>query len=242
MHTKRVAFITGANKGIGFAIGKALARQGLTVVLGARDEAKGARAAGQLREEGLDIHHVRLDVTDPATIAALPGFFRERFGRLDVVVNNAGVLLDNNAKPSELAPALLRQTFATNLFGVFEVTQALLPLLRQAEAGRIVNVSSTLGSLTVTSDPHSPLGDFQGMAYQASKAALNMLTVTLAKELRGTAIKVNAACPGWVKTDMGGAGAPLTPDQGADTPVWLATLPADGPTGGFFNSRQPVPW
>jgi NAD(P)-dependent dehydrogenase (short-subunit alcohol dehydrogenase family) len=242
MHGKRVALVTGANKGIGFEISRALARQGHTVVIGARDEGRGAKAAGQLREEGLDVHHVRLDVTDAASVAALPPFFEQRFGRLDVLVNNAGVYLDTATPPSGLPLAALRDTFETNVFGVLAVTQALLPLLRRSDAGRIVNLSSTLGSLTVMSDPKGPMAGVNSLAYQASKSALNMLTVTLAKELRGTPIKVNAACPGWVKTDMGGPNAPGTAEQGADTPTWLATLPADGPTGGFFNSRKPVPW
>jgi NAD(P)-dependent dehydrogenase (short-subunit alcohol dehydrogenase family) len=242
MHAKKVALVTGANKGIGFEIVRQLARQGVTVVLGARDEERGKRAAGQLRDEGLDVSFVRLDVTDAASVAALPGFLEERFGRLDVVVNNAGVLLDRDVPPSRLDEAVLRQTFDTNFFGAFAVARALLPLIKQSDAGRIVNVSSTLGSLTVASDPTSAFDGFLMLAYQASKTALNMLTVAFAKELRGTNVKINSACPGWVRTDMGSEAAPGTVEEGADTPVWLATLPADGPTGGFFNSRKPVPW
>jgi NAD(P)-dependent dehydrogenase (short-subunit alcohol dehydrogenase family) len=242
MNTKRVALVTGANKGLGLATSRQLARQGITVALGVREEGRGADAARRLRDEGLDVHPVRLDVTDPATIEPLPRLLEDRFGRLDVLVNNAGVLLDRGTPPSDLDPEVLRQTFDANFFGAFAVTRALLPLLRRSEAGRIVNVSSILGSLTDAGDPGSPFATFVGLAYQSSKAALNMLTVALAKELRGTRVKVNSADPGWVKTDMGSDAAPLSPEQGADTPVWLATLPADGPTGGFFSARQPAPW
>jgi NAD(P)-dependent dehydrogenase (short-subunit alcohol dehydrogenase family) len=242
MHAKKVALVTGANKGIGFEIVRQLARQGLTVILGARDKERGEKAAGQLRDEGLDVQFVRLDVSDPASIAALPGFFTERFGRLDVLVNNAGILIDQGIPPSQLDEAKLRQTFDTNFFGAFAVTKALLPLIKASDAGRIVNLSSTLGSLTVSSDPTSGFDGFLMLAYQSSKTALNMLTVAFAKELRGTNVKINSACPGWVRTDMGSSAAPLSVEEGADTPVWLATLAADGPTGGFFNSRKPVPW
>jgi NAD(P)-dependent dehydrogenase (short-subunit alcohol dehydrogenase family) len=137
---------------------------------------------------------------------------------------------------------MLCQVFDTNVFGVVAVTQALLPLIRKSPAGRIVNMSSSLGSLTLNSDSKGPLYDMKMPAYNTSKAALNMITVQFAYELRNTPIKVNSACPGWVKTDMGGPNAPGTAEEGADTPTWLATLPADGPTGGFFNSRKPVPW
>jgi NAD(P)-dependent dehydrogenase (short-subunit alcohol dehydrogenase family) len=238
----RVALITGANKGIGFEISRQLARQGITVVIGARNETRGAEAATRLRGEGLDARHVRLDVTDASTIEPLPRFFEERFSRLDILVNNAGVLLDEGTPLSKLDINVLRQTFEANFFGVFAVSKALLPLIRRSEAGRIVNVSSQLGSLADISDPDSDYAGFVSFAYPASKVALNALTALLAKELRGFKVKVNSADPGWVQTDMGTAAAPLTPEEGADTPVWLATLPADGPSGGFFSSRQPMAW
>jgi NAD(P)-dependent dehydrogenase (short-subunit alcohol dehydrogenase family) len=238
----RVALITGANKGIGFEISRQLARQGITVVIGARNETRGAKAAMNLRDEGLDAHHVMLDVTDPSTIDSLPGFFEVQFGRLDILVNNAGVLLDEGTPFNELDIEMLRQTFETNFFGVFAITKALLPLIRRSEAGRIVNVSSQLGSLADISNPDSAYAGFISFGYSSSKVALNALTALLAKELRGTDVKVNSADPGWVQTDMGTAAAPLTPEEGAVTPVWLATLPSDGPNGGFFSSGQPMAW
>jgi NAD(P)-dependent dehydrogenase (short-subunit alcohol dehydrogenase family) len=238
----RVALITGANKGIGFEISRQLAKQGITVVIGARNETRGVTAATKLRAEGLDAHHVILDVTDASTIEPMPRFFEERFGRLDILVNNAGVLLDEGTPLSELELEVLRQTFETNFFGAFAITKALLPLIRRSEAGRIVNVSSQLGSLADISNPDSAYAGFVSFGYPASKVALNALTALLAKELRGTDVKVNSADPGWVQTEMGTAAAPLTPEEGAVTPVWLATLPVDGPSGGFFSSGQPMAW
>jgi NAD(P)-dependent dehydrogenase (short-subunit alcohol dehydrogenase family) len=239
---RRVALITGANKGIGFEISRQLAKQGITVVMGARHERRGAEAAARLLHEGLEVHQVRLDVTDASTIETLPRFFQERFGRLDILVNNAGILQDEGTPLDKLDIQVLRQTFETNFFGAFAVTKALLPLIRVSEAGRIVNVSSQLGSLADICNPESAYAGFLSSAYSASKVALNALTVLLAKELRGTNVKVNSADPGWVQTDMGTALAPSTPEEGADTPVWLATLPADGPNSGFFSSRQPMAW
>ena len=158
------------------------------------------------------------------------------------MVNNAGTLLDEGTPLSELDVKILRRTFETNFFGAFAVTKALLPLIRRSEAGRIVNVSSQLGSLADIGRPDSAYSGFVGFAYPGSKVASHALTGLLAKELRGANMKVNSADPGWVQTDMGTAAAPLTPEEGADTPVWLATLPADGPSGGFFSSRQPLAW
>jgi len=238
MQPGKVALVTGANKGIGFEIARRLARQNITVLLGARDENRGKEAAGRLRDEGLDVHFLPLDQTRPESIAAAARQVEQQFGRLDVLVNNAAILLDQGVAPSNLDAEALRQTLETNVVGVVNVTRALLPLIRKGPAGRIVNLSSSGGSLGL-------IGDRVGVfapAYQISKAAVNGFTVLLASELRNTPIKVNSACPGWVRTDMGGPGAPLTVEQGADTPVWLATLPDDGPTGGFFNSRQPVSW
>lgn len=239
---KRVALVTGANKGIGLEIARKLGKRGFTVLVGARDAARGDQAAEALRRQDIDARAVQLDVTDPATITATSRFIGETYDKLDVLVNNAGVLLDHGVPASEASLDHIRKVFDTNFFGVIAVTQALLPLLRRSPAGRIVNLSSGLGSLTQMSDPQSPFRDFQVLGYNASKTALNAFTVALAYELRDTPIKVNSADPGWVKTDMGGAQAPGTAEEGADTPAWLATLPADGPTGGFFSSRQPLAW
>lgn len=239
---ERIALVTGANKGLGFEISRQLAKQGIKVILGARDPRKGQEATEKLQQEGLDIQFHQLDVTDAASIEATRDFLEQNFGKLDILVNNAGIILDWGTNPSNVEIAVLRQTFDANFFGVFAATKAFLPLIRKSNAGRIVNMSSTLGSLGNTLDVNSPYFDFRGFAYQSSKTALNALTVQFAKELADTQIKVNSACPGWVQTDMGSADAPLSVEQGADTPVWLATLPENGSTGGFFNSRQPLPW
>ncbi len=234
---KTVALITGANKGIGFEIARQLGAKGITVVLGARDEAKGVKAAEALRAEGVDAHAVKLDVSNDADVAALPGWFTERFGRLDVLVNNAGI-----AEWASDDVGAFRKTLEANLFGVVAVTYALLPLLRESPAGRVVNHSSVLGSLTSITSAPGQFGDFVNPAYTTSKAALNGFTVALAHKLRGTRVKVNAAHPGWVKTDLGGDAAPLTVDVGAQTAVALATLGEDGPSGGFFHLGKPLPW
>jgi NAD(P)-dependent dehydrogenase (short-subunit alcohol dehydrogenase family) len=234
---KTVALVTGANKGIGFEIARQLGQKGLVVVLGARDEAKGAAAAAALCKEGLDAHAVKLDVTRSEDVAMLPGYFREKFGRLDVLVNNAGVV---ERKADDIES--FRRTFETNLFGAVAVTYALLPLLQESPAGRIVNQTSVLASLTsLQKKPHM----FKGSvipAYTASKTALNGFTVALAHKTSGTALKVNSAHPGWVRTDMGGEKAPMQVGDGAKTAVQLATLPPDGPTGQFFHLGEPLPW
>jgi NAD(P)-dependent dehydrogenase (short-subunit alcohol dehydrogenase family) len=238
----RIALVTGANRGLGFEISRQLGLKGITVIAGTRQGADGVNTVDRLKNEGIDAHSVILDVTAPSTVEALPRLLNVQFGRLDILVNNAGVLIDAGIPPSELDDEILRATFATNVFGVFVVTRALLPLIRKSSFGRIVNMSSSLGSLASIGDPNSPYYQVVCPAYQASKAALNALTVVFAKELKDTAIKVNSACPGWVRTGLGTERAPLSVEEGADTPVWLATLPADGPTGGFFNSRKPAPW
>lgn len=235
-HAKKVALITGANKGLGLEIARQLGQKGLTVVLAAR-QGKADAPAAELRSQGLDAHAVELDVTSAADIAALPAFLEEKFGRLDVLVNNAGVQLDTGF---DVSPDTLRQTYEANVIGPYAITQALLPLLRQAPAGRIVNQSSILGSLTAISQGQG--GSWATPGYTSSKAALNMLTVVLAQHLAGTSLKVNAAHPGWVQTDLGGAEAPLGVAEGAKTAVRLALLPADGPTGGYFHNDEHLPW
>ena len=235
-HAQKVALITGANKGLGLEIARQLGQQGLTVVLGARQD-KGVAPTAELRSQGIDAHSVTLDVTNATDIEAVAAFLEQQFGRLDVLVNNAGVQLDNGF---DVSPDTLRQTYEANVIGPYAITQALLPLLRQAPAGRIVNQSSILGSLTAISQGQG--GSWATPGYTSSKAALNMLTVVLAQHLAETNIKVNAAHPGWVKTDLGGADAPLDVAEGAQTAVRLALLPADGPTGGYFHGAEHLPW
>ncbi|MBY0515013.1 MAG: SDR family oxidoreductase [Gemmataceae bacterium] len=243
MADKKVAQVTGANKGIGLEIARQLGGHRFAVVLPARDEQKVNEAAGKLRADGIDAHGVRLDVTDPATAAAAAKWLGDTFGRLDVLVNNAGVSSEFAAgtKPSQLRLETLRATYDTNVFGVLTVVQAMLPLLRKSPSARIVNQSSTLGSLGTLSDPASPFYGVNLLAYNSSKTALNGLTVAFAKELAGDRISVNAVCPGWVKTDMGGEGAPRTVEQGAAIAVKLATM-ADPPTGKFLDDAGEVRW
>jgi NAD(P)-dependent dehydrogenase (short-subunit alcohol dehydrogenase family) len=236
--SKKVALITGANKGLGLEIARQLGQQGIVVVLGAR-QGKAEAPAAALRAEGFDARAVELDVTKAADIAALPLFFQSTFGRLDILINNAGVQLDTGTG-FDTSPDALRQTYEANVLGPYAITQALLPLLQQAPAGRIVNQSSILGSLTTIGAGQG--GDWATPGYTSSKAALNMLTVVLAQHLSNTQLKVNAAHPGWVKTDLGGPGAPLNVSEGARTAVRLALLPADGPTGQFFHNEEALPW
>ena len=237
MTQKTVALITGANRGIGLETARQLGQQGLVVVLGARDEAKGAAASAELRKQDIDAHAVKLDVTSKDDVDRLAAFFTEKFGRLDVLVNNAGV-----AEWGKDDVDSFRRTFETNLFGVVAVTYALLPLLRASPAGRIVNQSSVLGSLTSLQKKPDMFGNFVIPAYTASKAALNGFTVALAHKTRGTALKVNSSHPGWVQTDLGGKKAPMQVVDGAKTAVALATLPSDGPSGQFFHLGAPLPW
>jgi NAD(P)-dependent dehydrogenase (short-subunit alcohol dehydrogenase family) len=242
MSESKVALVTGANKGIGYEIARALGETGATVLVGARDEGRGATAAEKLVADGLAAVPLRLDVTDPLSIAAAAARVDREHGRLDILVNNAGVLLEAGQAPSRTPLELLERTYATNVYGVVAVTNAMLPLLRQAPAARIVNVSSGLASLALTSDPEGPYPDALMLAYNSSKSALNSITVTYANELRNTPMKVNAADPGYCATDMNGGSGPRTAAQGAIAAVRLATLPADGPTAGFFDDEGSVPW
>jgi len=237
MTRKTVALITGANKGLGFEIARQLGQQRMVVVLGARDKAKGASAAAALVKEGIDARAVKLDVTSPKDVARLPAYFKTKLGRLDVLVNNAGVALWQKDDVDSF-----RRTLDTNLLGVVAVTYALLPLLRKSRAGRIVNQSSILGSLTLLTKKPEAFDSFLLPSYTASKAALNGFTVALAHKLRATNVKVNSAHPGWVRTDLGGKRAPLTVVDGAKTAVMLAMLPADGPSGRFFHMGETLPW
>jgi NAD(P)-dependent dehydrogenase (short-subunit alcohol dehydrogenase family) len=241
--TKRIALITGANKGIGLETARQLGRQGITVLIGARDVGRGEAAAESLRKERIDARFVHVDVTDQRTLDAAGKLIERDFGRLDILVNNAAVQVPGDrGNPSAVPVEIYRQTFESNFFGLIAVTRAMLPLVRKSAAGRIVNLTSILGSLAEHSDPYSTIYNVTVPAYDTSKAAVNLLTVELAHELRGTKIKVNAAHPGWVKTDMGGEMAPLELEEGAKTSVWLATLPDDGPTGGFFHLTVHMRW
>jgi len=244
----KIALITGANKGIGLETAKQLGKLGVTILVGSRDLKRGEEAAEVLRGIGVDARAVKLDVVNAADRAAVAGYIDKEFGRLDILINNAGVMLDDMAagwaanSTSKTSPQVLRDTFETNFFAVFELTQALLPLLRKSDAARIVNLSSILASLTLHATKGSPIYDAKTFAYDASKAALNSFTIHLAHELQGTKIKVNSAHPGWVKTEMGGESAPMEIVDGAKTSVELATLPADGPSGGYFHMGEALPW
>jgi NAD(P)-dependent dehydrogenase (short-subunit alcohol dehydrogenase family) len=242
--TGKIALITGANKGIGLETAKQLGKLGMTVLVGARDLAKGEAAAEVLRGLGVDARAIKLDVADEADRAAAAKFIEQEFGRLDILINNAGVMLDGRSRneTSTTPSKVLRETFETNFFSVVELTQTLLPLIRKSNAGRIVNLSSILASLTLHASKGSPIYNAKTFAYDTSKSALNSFTIHLAHELSGTKIKVNSADPGWVKTEMGGAGAPMEIVDGAKTSVQLATLPEDGPTGGYFHMGGSVPW
>lgn len=245
-----IALVTGANKGIGFAIAQRLAGLGMTVLVAAREPRRGADAAAALRAAGGDAHPVTLDVTGPATIQAAAAQIASQFGRLDVLVNNAGI----SGRPGGREPqapgaediAVIRAVFETNFFGIIMVTDALLPLLRRSPAGRIVNVSSGVGSLHHMTDPAHYMSKLPAMVgYPASKTALNALTVQYAKALAGDRILVNAVAPGACATDFtNGLPYPVTRTaaQGAEIAVRLATIGPDGPTGGFFDDDGPVPW
>jgi NAD(P)-dependent dehydrogenase (short-subunit alcohol dehydrogenase family) len=237
MHENKVALVTGANKGIGHAIASELAARGLTVLVGARDAARGEAAAKRIAG---DARALVIDVTRADSIAAAAAGIRREFGRLDVLVNNAGIAVFGTPTTATLDD--IRAVFETNVFGVIAVTQALLPLLREAPAGRIVNVSTRIGSLSTITDPAFPMRGIGGVAYGPSKTALNAVTLAFAHELEGTAVKVNLACPGHTATDLNGHSGPRTVSEAAQEPVRLALLGPDGPTGTFSNDAGSIPW
>ncbi len=243
MQDTPVALVTGANKGIGLQIAKDLAAHGLTVLVGSRNLEHGKTAAQSVAE---DARAVQLDVTDRASIAAAAGRIREEFGRLDVLVNNAGISQAGKPGGSNIPSVAsldeVRAVFETNVFGVMAVTQAMLPLLREAPAGRIVNLGSSSGSLTLNSDPTYPHRAVFGAAYSPSKTALHAITLAFAIELESTDIKVNAACPGFTATDLNNFRGTRTVEQGAREAVRLALIGADGPTGTLSDEDGPVPW
>ncbi len=243
-NAKKVALITGANKGLGYEMARQLAQAGVTVVLAARDQAKGQAAVEKVKKEGLDVRFIKLNVTNKKDHAEAAAFLEKNFGKLDILINNAGISADGLAGTSVSATTeeSLHRTFETNFFAPIALTQALLPLLKKSEAGRIVNMSSILGSQTFHADPNSPIYNFKSLSYDASKAALNSFTIHLAYELKDTKIKVNSAHPGWVKTDMGTDAAPMEIPEGGKTGVALALLDESGPNGAFFHMGQPLPW
>lgn len=244
----KIAFVTGGNRGIGFQTALELKDAGAKVVIGSRDLKQGEQAIEKLRAQGVDADVLRFDVTNPADHKAAYDYFNSKYGRLDILVNNAGIAggtfpgTGPEHSAADVPLDLLHRVFETNFFAQVALTKTLLPLLKKSPAGRIVNLSSILGSLALHADPKSPIYDAKSFAYDASKSALNAFTIHLAYELRGTKVKVNSAHPGWVKTDMGGAQAPMEITEGAKTSFALATLPDDGPSGGYFHLGKPLPW
>ena len=235
MSQPKIALVTGANRGIGLEICRQLAQQSYRVILTSRSEEKGRAAAQQLERERWSVDTHPLDVTDLASVARLKEYVIEKYGRLDVLVNNAGVYLDESERITDIEPGTLHQSIDTNVYGPFYLMQAFIPLMQQHDYGRIVNVSSGYGGLDALDSP--TVG-----AYKLSKVSLNALTRLMASAVDESKIKINTADPGWVRTDMGGSSASRSVEEGADTPVWLATLPDDGPSGGFFYSRERREW
>jgi len=230
----RVALVTGANRGIGCEICRQLAPMGVEVVLGARDSAKAEEAAEHLSRKDISVTPRPLDVTSPESIRAVVESIERDLGRLDILINNAGVFLDKDGTAETIDIERVRLTMETNVYGPVRLCQAVVPPMKRQGYGRIVNLASELASLA----------DMEGLypAYRMSKTALSAYTRVLANELTGTGILVNSVCPGWVKTEMGGPNATREIEDSADTAIWLATLPDDGPTGGFFKDREPLPW
>lgn len=241
---QKVALITGANRGLGLETAKQLGEQGITVLVGARQQSGADATAAKLKAAGIDAYGVQLDVVNDADRKAAAKYIAGNFGKLDILINNAGINANTgfNTVNSQTEDSELARVFETNLFAVVALTRELLPLIKKAPAGRIVNLSSILGSNTLHSDPNSPIAHFKSLAYDASKAALNAYTIHLAWELKDTPIKVNSAHPGWVKTEMGTDAAPMEIPEGAKTSVALATLAADGPSGRFIHLGNELPW
>ncbi len=244
-HEGKVAFITGANRGIGFETAKKLGELGITVIIGVRDQEKGKEAVKQLRVLGIQSDAIAFDASRTYSSKLAYAYFDQHFGRLDILVNNAGICIEelfgtNNS--STVSQQMLHDTFQTNLFSVIALTQTLLPLIKKAPAGRIVNLSSILASQTLHSMPNSPIDPAKAFAYNTSKSALNAYTIHLARELRDTQVKVNSAHPGWVKTELGGPNAPMEVTDSYKTSVRLATLDDSGPSGGFFHEEDTLPW
>jgi NAD(P)-dependent dehydrogenase (short-subunit alcohol dehydrogenase family) len=240
--SKKIALITGANKGIGLEVARQLGRNGCIVFAAARNPKLGQEAAAKLKMEGIDARFVELDVTRRETIGAAAALIEKDFGKLDILVNNAGIIDPGDGPPSTAHVEAVERVLQTNFFGALTVAQAMLPLVRKSGAGRIVNVSSGLGSLTFNADPKWQNTPWVLIGYCASKAAMNMMTVQLANELRDTPIKVNSAAPGYTATDMNQNRGTQTVEEGASEIVHLSLLPADGPSGGFFDSAGRRAW
>lgn len=240
--TKQTALVTGANKGIGFETARQLAQQGFTVWLGCRHQGRGEAAAKELAHDG-DVRFVSLDVTDTESVRAAAVHIGDETGALDVLVNNAGVAIgEGEGLPSTVRQETIQHTFDVNFYGTLRVTQAFLPLVQKAPAGRIVNVSSTMGSITTLVSPGNPLGQFPSFAYPTSKTLVNALTGWFAVELDDTPIKINSVCPGYNATDLSNNLGTQHPSEGAKVVVRAATLPADGPSGSFFDVNGPLGW
>lgn len=244
-HENKVAFISGANRGIGFETAKKLGELGITVIIGVRNLSKGEAAVKSLKAKGIKAESVYYDATDKQSENTVYDYIANHYKKLDILVNNAGVLLEGLAGSNDSSTVnleVLQATFQTNLFAVIGLTQKLLPLIKKSSAGRIVNLSSILASQTLHSMPNSPIDFAKAFAYNASKTALNVYTIHLAHELKGTEIKVNSAHPGWVKTELGGEHAPMEVADSYKTSVYLATLDKHGPNGGFFHETDTLPW
>lgn len=242
---EKVAFITGANRGIGFETSKKLAESGIKVILGSRDLKKGEEAVKKLSSLGIDADLVKYDAFDVDAPEEVYKYISEKYKKLDILINNAGVLLTGNlfvTNSSTISDKDLKDTFQTNFFSVISLTQKLLPLIKKSNAGRIVNVSTILSSLTLHSAKDSPITPAKEIAYNASKTALNAFTIHLAIELKDTNIKVNSGHPGWVKTELGGPNAPMEVKESYKTSLRLATLDDEGPSGGLFHENDIIPW
>ncbi|MEK8021289.1 MAG: SDR family oxidoreductase [Candidatus Parabeggiatoa sp.] len=231
---QKISVVTGASQGIGFEICRQLAQKGIAVVLTARHVKKGETAVHQLQKEGLNVSFYPLDVTKLEDIQSLVTDLKEKFGRVDILVNNAGIHLNPTESALTVALDTIRRSMEVDVYGHLLLCQKIIPLMRQHHYGRIVNMSSKAGQLATMGA--------KKLGYKMSKAALNVLTAVLADEVKGDNILINSMTPGWVRTEMGGSEAPRSIEEGADTAVWLATLPDEGPTGGFFFERQPIPW
>ena len=239
---RRIALITGANKGIGLEVARQLGKAGHHILLGARDEARGRAAEKALRDEGIAVRFVAIDLSDSASLAAAAADIEANEGRIDILVNNAGVAIQGDGLPGTTDLDVVRRTFETNFFGTVAVTQALLPLVKKSRAGRIVNVSSGLGSIALNADPNWDYAAVKLIGYNGSKAALNMFTVLLAAELKDSGIKVNAVNPGYTATDLNGNSGHQSIEEGAAETVRMAQIPDDGPTGGFTSTEGVEPW